>query len=91
MNGFANPLTCHSNFTESKTMIRTIAAIAAFLFSFYTAGSWAQLGGPVQSKPNANAVSGPSLEETQKWISENFDKASGGERLFFLRVARPLL
>lgn len=64
-------------------MIRTVAATAAFLFSICTANSWAQLGGAVQSKPNANAVSGPSLEETQKWISDNFDKASGGERLFF--------
>jgi len=91
MNGFANPLTCHSNFTESKTMIRTIAAIAAFLFSFYTAGSWAQLGGPVQSTQAASAASGPGLEETQKWLKETFSTVFGNKRLIFFEGCTAML
>lgn len=72
-------------------MIRTVAATAVFLFSFYTTGSWAQLGGPVQPNQGANAASGPSLEETQKWLKETFGAVFGGKKLIFFEDCTAIL
>lgn len=64
-------------------MKKTFAAMAAFLFCFYSAGSQAQLGGPVQPNQGANAPSGPGLEETQAWIKDTYGKVYGDKQLIF--------
>lgn len=65
--------------------------MAAFLFSFYTASSWAQLGGPVQSNQTVNAASGPGLEETQSWLKDAFGKVYGGKKLIFFEGCTAIL